>query len=218
MIDFFIFLEDKLSIFKTNKTGLRSPKQNQTYYMTILPATPAHIHGIITLQNKYLYAHLTAEERKKGFVTTPFTESQITDAIDESGLYVALDDEVVIGYVFAGTWAYFYAWPIFPFMIERLAGKKFGDMIIANTNTFQYGPVCIDEKYRGTGLFNLLFEGMRIEMAKRFPIGLTFINQVNSHSYHAHTKKLGLEMIETFSFNGNEYYTLAFDTSRSVLK
>ena len=186
--------------------------------MTIIPATPTHIPGIIILQNKYLYAHLTAEERKKGFVTTPFTELQIEKAIDENGLFIAIDGELAVGYVFAGTWAYFSAWPIFPFMIQRLTGKKFGDMIISDTNTFQYGPVCIDEKYRGTGLFNLLFEGMRIEMAKRFPIGLTFINQVNTHSYHAHTKKLGLEMIDTFSFNGNEYYTLAFDTSRSVLK
>ena len=186
--------------------------------MTILPATPTHIPGIITLQNKYLYAHLTAEERKKGFVTTPFTELQIEKAIDENGLFIAIDGELVVGYVFAGTWAYFSAWPIFPFMIKRLSGKKFGDMTISDTNTFQYGPVSIDEKYRRTGLFNRLFEGMRIEMAKKIPIGLTFINQINTHSYHAHTKKLGLEMIDTFSFNGNEYYTLAFDTSRSVLK
>lgn len=186
--------------------------------MTILPATPAHIPGIIILQNKYLFANLTAEERKKGFVTTPFTESQIKDAMDEGGLFIALEGEKVVGYVFAGTWAYFSAWPIFPFMIERLSGKKFRDMIISDTNTFQYGPVCIDEKYRGTALFNRLFEGMRIEMTKRFPIGLTFINQVNSHSYHAHTKKLGLEMIESFSFNGNEYYALGFDTTRSVLR
>ena len=186
--------------------------------MTIIPATPTHIPGIITLQNKYLYAHLKAEERKKGFVTTPFTELQIEKAIDENGLFIAIDGELAVGYVFAGTWAYFSAWPIFPFMIKRLTGKKFGDMIISDTNTFQYGPFCIDDKYRGTGLFNLLFEGMRIEMAKRFPIGLTFINQANTHSYHAHTKKLGLEMIETFSFNGNEYFAFGFDTSRSVLK
>ena len=190
----------------------------RSHLMTILTATPTHIPGIITLQNKYLYAHLTAEERKKGFVTTPFTELQIEKAIDENGLFIAIDGELVVGYVFAGTWAYFYSWPIFPFMIERLSGKKFGDMIISDTNTFQYGPVCIDDKYRGAGLFNLLFEGMRIKMAKRFPIGLTFINQVNTHSYHAHTKKLGLEMIETFSFNGNEYYSLGFDTGKSVVK
>jgi len=185
--------------------------------MTILPATTTHIPGIITLQNKYLFAHLAPEERKKGFVTTPFTESQVRQAIDENGLFIAIADEFVFGYVFAGTWAYFSAWPIFPFMIERITGKKFGEIIISDTNTFQYGPVCIDEKYRGTGLFNQLFEGMRIEMAKRFPVGLTFINQINNHSYHAHTKKLGMELIDTFTFNGNEYYALGFDTGRSVL-
>jgi hypothetical protein len=185
--------------------------------MTIILATPAHIPGIITLQNKYLYAHLSVEERKKGFVTTPFTELQIKDAMDEAGLFIAIEGVKVVGYVFAGSWTYFSAWPIFPFMIDRLAGKMFGNIIISDTNTFQYGPVCIDEKYRGTGLFNRLFEGMRIEMSKRFPVGLTFINQVNDHSYHAHTKKLGLEMIETFPFNGNEYFALGFDTGKSVL-
>lgn len=186
--------------------------------MTISLASPTHIPGILNLQNKYLFANLTAEERIKGFVTTPFTELQIEKAIEENGLFIAIDGELLVGYVFASSWAYFSAWPIFPFMIERLAGKKFGNIIISDTNTFQYGPVCIDEKYRGTGLFNQLFEGMRIEMAKRFPVGLTFINQVNTHSYHAHTKKLGLKMIETFSFNRNEYYSLGFDTARSVLR
>ena len=186
--------------------------------MTISLASLTHIPGILNLQNKYLFANLTAEQRKKGFVTTPFTELQIEKAIEENGLFIAIDGKLVVGYVFAGSWAYFSEWTIFPFMIERLAGKKFGNIIISETNTFQYGPVCIDEKYRGTGLFSQLFEGMRIEMAKRFPVGLTFINQVNTHSFHAHTKKLGLEMIETFSFNRNEYYSLGFDTARSVLR
>ena len=185
--------------------------------MTILPATPTHIPGIIKLQNKYLFANLTEEERKKGFVTTPFIESQIREAIDENGLFIAIESEFVVGYVFAGTWAYFSAWPIFPFMIKRLTGQEFGETIISDTNTFQYGPVCIDEAYRGTGLFNQLFEGMRLEMAKRFSVGLTFINQVNIHSWHAHTKKLGMELIDTFTYNGNEYYTLGFDTSKSVV-
>jgi len=186
--------------------------------MTISIASPTHIPGILNLQNKYLFAHLTAEERKKGFVTTPFTETQIKDSIDETGLFIALDDDVVVGYAFAGTWTYFSAWAIFPFMIDRLSGGKFGDVIVSETNTFQYGPVCIDEAYRGTGLFSQLFEGMRLEMVKRFPVGLTFINQINIHSFHAHTKKLGLEVIETFSFLGNEYYALGFDTGKSVLE
>jgi len=185
--------------------------------MTILPATPTHIPGVLALQNKYLFAHLTEEERKKGFVTTPFTELQIEEAIDEAGLFIALEDEKVVGYVFAGTWAYFSAWPIFPFMIGRLSGKIFGNIIISDTNTFQYGPVCIDVTYRGTGLFNQLFEGMRIGMAQRYSVGLTFINQVNTHSYHAHTKKLGLESIETFDFNGNNYIALGFETCNSVV-
>jgi hypothetical protein len=58
---------------------------------------------------------------------------------------------------------------------------------------------------------------MRLGIHKRFPIGITFINQVNEVSYKAHTKKLGLQVIDTFTFNEKNYYTLAFDTEKSVI-
>ena len=46
---------------------------------------------------------------------------------------------------------------------------------------------------------------------------MTFINRLNPHSYHAHTKKLGMTVIDEFEFNGRPYYGLAFDMARSVL-
>ncbi|MBC7884279.1 MAG: GNAT family acetyltransferase [Saprospiraceae bacterium] len=185
--------------------------------MTTTPASNNHIPGILTLQSKYLFVNLSADERKKGFVTTPFTEAQIEEVIKDNGLFVALDDSLVVGYAFAGTWEYFTPWPIFPFMIDRLTGQQFGSVVISESNTFQYGPVCIDEAYRGSGLFNQLFEEMRLSMRERFSVGLTFINQVNTHSYYAHTRKLGMQVIDSFSFNGNVYDALGFDTSKTVL-
>lgn len=54
-------------------------------------------------------------------------------------------------------------------------------------------------------------------MSKRYPILITFINKINSRSYNAHTKKLGLEVIKTFEFNNNQYYKLGYDTSKKTL-
>lgn len=82
---------------------------------------------------------------------------------------------------------------------------------------FQYGPVCVDAAYRGLGVFPRLFEAMRLGMCERYPIGVTFINRLNPHSYHAHTKKLGMTVVDEFEFNGRPYYGLAFDMARSVL-
>ncbi len=77
-------------------------------------------------------------------------------------------------------------------------------------------PICIHRDYRGTEVLTNLFEFSRIQMEKRYPILITFINQINTRSYKAHTDKLGLEVIKTFEFNNNQYYELGYDTSKKT--
>ena len=63
-----------------------------------------------------------------------------------------------------------------------------------------------------------LFDFALESMQKRYPILVTFINKINTRSYEAHTRKIGLEVICEFQFNGNSYYELVFDTSKRVCK
>ena len=49
-------------------------------------------------------------------------------------------------------------------------------------------------------------------MSRRYPFLVTFINQTNGRSFQAHTRKVKLDVIETFSFNHNEYFKLACKT------
>lgn len=55
------------------------------------------------------------------------------------------------------------------------------------------------------------------ELQQKYPILITFINHINPRSYHAHTKKLGLDVIKSFEFNNNQYYELGYDTSKKLL-
>lgn len=187
------------------------------------PATHSDIPGILALQSHNLFSNLSETEQKNGFVTTAFTVAQIEALLADGGVFVTVEtsaadqSETVIGYAFAGSWAYFAQWPIFPFMLARLPALDFDGRAITEANSFQYGPVCIDAAYRGLGVFPRLFETMRLGMCERYPIGVTFINRLNPHSYHAHTKKLGMTVIDEFEFNGRLYYGLAFDMARSVL-
>jgi hypothetical protein len=61
-------------------------------------------------------------------------------------------------------------------------------------------------------IFNFSLE----HMAKRYPILVTFVNQINPRSYEAHTRKLGLDVIQEFEFNGNRYWELGCETSKPV--
>lgn len=177
------------------------------------------IDGVLSLQEKYLYRNLSETERKSGFVTTPFTVGQIEEILMQNGLILAENEEdVIIAYAFAGSWKYFEQWEIFNFMVSRFPELSFNGNEITTENSFQYGPVCIDKSYRGNSVLNLIFEEMRIEFLRKYPISVTFINKVNAISTAAHTKKLGWEIIDEFEFNDKTYIGLAFDMKKSVLK
>lgn len=180
-------------------------------------ASPSDIPGVLQLQEKYLFRNLSPEERKEGFVTTPFTFKQIEEILKENGLFIAKKNDEVIAYIFAGSWKYFEQWEIFNYMVSRFPQLSFQGREITTSNSFQYGPVCIDKKYRGRGLFNLLFEEMRLEFLKKYPISITFINKINEVSTAAHTRKLGWEVIDEFEFNDNQYLALGLDMEKSVL-
>lgn len=180
--------------------------------MIIRAAFESDIDGILDLQAQNLYSNLSTAERSYGFVTTPFTPDQVQTLLEQNGVFVAADKGAIVGYVFAGSWDYFSQWSIFPFMVSRFPQLVFRGVAISTENTFQYGPVCVDRALRGSGLLLQLFETMRFSFSDRFPIGVTFINQQNPRSLAAHTRKLDLEVIDTFEFGGNAYYGLAFST------
>jgi hypothetical protein len=184
--------------------------------MTSRIATPSDIQGMMDLQSKNLFTSLSEEDRKMGFVTTPFSEDQILNSINSAGLFVTEIENKIAAYAFAGTWEYFEQWPIFPYMTSRFKLLSYGDFNITTEDTFQYGPVCVDRMYRGKGVFNMVFEAMRLKWMKKYPLSITFINAVNEISVRGH-EKLGWEVIDHFQFNGNQYLGLAFDMKYSVL-
>jgi hypothetical protein len=172
-----------------------------------------HVEGILALQSKYLFANMSEDDRKNGFVTTPFTIAQIDTLLVREGVFVATLDDKVVAYCFAASWDFFAQWAIFPYMMSRTSLFDFQGIALTHDNSFQYGPVCFDEAVRGHDVFPNLFALMRKTMSKHYPIGGTFINQINVRSVKAHTTKLDLEIVDEFSFNNNNYYTLAFFTA-----
>lgn len=180
--------------------------------MKIRKAIRTDIPGVMELQGNNLLSNVPENERANGFVTTPFTVAQIEECITQEGLFVAEIEKTIIAYAFAASWQYFAQWPIFTYMVSRFESIHFRNEEITTENSFQYGPICIDQNYRGSGLFQKLFELMRTSMSERYPIGVTFINKINTRSFEAHTKKLNLEVIDEFEFNANNFYGLAFYT------
>ena len=180
-------------------------------------ATVADIPQIESLQKRYHVSFISEEEKKNGFVTTLFTPEQLTELIEqEDGISLACDGDKVVAYAMAGSWQFWSKWPLFQFMIADLPSTQYLGRTLTTENSYQYGPVCIDMAYRGQGVLQELFAHSARQMGKRYPILITFINHVNPRSYKAHTEKVDLEVIKNFSFNGNNYYELGYDTARAT--
>ncbi len=177
-------------------------------------AIDSDIEGILDLQSRNLYANVAVTGALAGgFVTTPFTPDLLRQLLIQSGVFVAEDDSKIVGYLLAANWEFFSQWEIFRLMMARLPELNLHSQEITIDRSFQYGPICIDITLRGSNLLPELYNLMRSSFASKFPIGITFINKINQRSFAAHTRKLGLEVIDEFEFNGNSFYTLAFLTA-----
>lgn len=179
-------------------------------------ATKDDLDQVHDLQKRYHVSTISDEDRPDGFVTTLFTSEQFERLIDdEAGLSIAVDGDKVVGYAMAASWEYWSEWPLFAHMINDLPDTEYLGRTMSMENSYQYGPICVDKEYRGIGVFAHLFDFSRESMRERYPVLLTFVNQINPRSITAH-RKLGLDLIKEFQFNNNDYYELGFDTSKSV--
>lgn len=185
--------------------------------MTLKIARINDIEKVLDLHYRYQIDSIKEEDKKDGFVTTAFTKEQMRELIEkEQGLFIAIKDDKVIAYVMSASWQFWSKWPMFAFMIEGLGELEYLGERLNVDNSYQYGPVCIDKSARGSGVLEKIFDFARKNMSKRYRILVTFINKINLRSYEAHRRKLGLEVIKEFGYNGNFYYELVYDTSKAL--
>ena len=178
--------------------------------MRLKVAELSDIDETLELHYRYQIDSIAEEDKKDGFVTTPFTRNELAELITkENGLFIARKNGRVVAYVMAASWEFWSAWPMFAFMIENLSNLTYQGQALSSENSYQYGPICIDKSIRGTGILEQLFNFAREKMSQRFPILVTFVNKTNGRSVNAHTRKLGLDVINEFEFNHNHYFEMA---------
>ena len=131
----------------------------------------------------------------------------------EKGLFIALQNNEVVAYAMAASWQFWCQWPMFEFMVERLDDTKLGDVSLTISNSYQYGPVCVSKQVRGEGVFEQIFHFALQQMSERYPYMVTFINQINTRSFAAHTRKVNFSVLSDFTYNNNSYYKLGCSTA-----
>ena len=186
--------------------------------VTVRLATIEDIEGVKALLRKYHRDTISDEDRPDGFVTTAITDEQLTELIQkEHGVTIIVEPaeggpDKVLGFCFAAPWEFWSAWPLFMHMIDIIPEYEFEGKRLVVSETYQYGPMCVDRSIRGTGAFEDLFFASLEQFRGRFPVMLTFVNQINRRSENAHNNKAHMKTIGTFDFGGNHYFLMGIRT------
>ena len=172
-------------------------------------AAPADFEGILLLQHQNLKTTLQ-EDLSQGFLSIEFTREQLHSINSELGIFVALQDKEVIGYLMAESIEFAIGSPLIAYLLKRLREFVHEGAALSACCLFVYGPVCIDKQHRGQGVLQELFRVMVQTLRGNYNVGVAFVSEQNPHSLHAHKDKLKMQVVDTFEFNGQQYNTLVF--------
>ena len=183
--------------------------------ITVRLANKDDIQQVKELLERYHVKNLESEQRENGFVTTDMTEEQLIALCEsEQGVIIAIekDNNNVIGLLLGASWQFLKKWPMFDYMTSILNEYSFQNKRLDAITSYQYGPICIAEEFRGHGVGELLLACQRRIFAERYPVAVTFVNVLNPRSYAFHSRNKFVD-VGLFHFNGNKYHMMAIPTS-----
>lgn len=169
------------------------------------------IEGILALQKK----HLMIPENQRmdwsdGFVTLQHTPEILRYMIAESPQIIAVAGEEVVGYNLS---MHPHMTTLFPVLEPMMA--NFEKIYVDGRKLTAYpyvvgGQCCIRADYRGQGLLESLYKGIRKEMESPCDFCVTEIARSNPRSLHAHLK-FGFEVVHEYSAKDHRWDVVLWD-------
>ena len=182
--------------------------------VTVRLATQRDVGGIVDLESRYFVDNLDAAARTKGFISVLHSPHWFAAAVDSDGMHVAATA--------AGDIAGFIAVtdppdpntadlpPIVRELLDLADTVEVNGTPIAAQRWALRGPVCIDEAFRGCGIYGAFNATTGEFYRDRYDIGVVFVAADNPRSLHTTTTKLGARSLAEFEVDSARYHLLAF--------
>ena len=161
--------------------------------------TPSELQQILALQSANLPHVISKEERQKeGFVTVQHSPELLKSMNDHSPHIIAKDRQKVIGYSLTMDKVFGAQIPVLVPMFDQINGLLYKNKALSSIDYIVMGQVCIDKNYRGQGIFEGLYQRMKLEYAHRHPCVITEVDVLNNRSIRAH-QKVGFDHLNTYT-------------------
>ena len=183
--------------------------------ITVRLATAGDVGGIVDLESRYFVDNLDTSARAKGFISVLHSPHWFAAAVDAGGMHVAATaDGVIAGFIAVTDPPDRNTAdlpPIVRAMLDLADTVEVNGKPIAAQRWALRGPVCIDEAFRGCGIY-ASFNAITGEFYRdRYDIGVVFVAADNPRSLHTTTTKLGARSLAEFEVDSARYHFLAFE-------
>jgi len=158
----------------------------------------ADIQGILTLQRQNLRRVLAPRQQtEQGFLTLEHDPSVLRRMNQAAPSIVAKAGNTVVGFCLTMLPSFGDDIPELVPLFEHLQRLTFEGRPLPDYPYYVMGQVCVDEAYRGHGLFDAMYARHRLEYGHRFQLLVTDIAERNTRSRRAHAR-VGFREIHSF--------------------
>lgn len=181
---------------------------------TVRLGTVDDVAGVRALESRYFIGNLAPEQRVDGFLSVIQPAGSFERIAAAGGLHVAVDDSgEVVGFIV-----------IAPARSGQEAPSPIIERMVALSDTIEYrgrpissyayalrGPVCIDERFRGHGLYGRFNAVTAAAYSDDYEIGVLFVSARNPRSLRTTTSKLNATVVDTFQVGDERYHYLVYE-------
>ncbi len=169
------------------------------------------LQGILDLQWENHLSRVSDEVKQAdGFVTVRHTPEQLLALQSIAPHVIALEDNLVVGYILAMTKASRDLIPVLIPMFDQFDQVSYRDKKISDYEYMVVGQVCVAKDQRGKGLFDQMYAAYQKEYSESYAFAITEIALSNIRSLAAH-KRVGFELIHKFEDNTQSWGIVAWD-------
>jgi hypothetical protein len=175
-------------------------------------ASIADLQGILDLQQQNLPSNISAQEAlEQGFVTVIHDIEILKSMNDVAAHTIAKDGEKVVGYCLSMLQQFRYKIPVLEPMFDMIDDLQWRGKSFRNVPYFVMGQTCVAKGYRGIGLFDRLYQGLKANFDTSFDVVVTEISIRNQRSWRAH-QRVGFELVLQYNApDGETWLIVAWD-------
>lgn len=173
--------------------------------------TSIDLEQILTLQKVNHVSGLSSVEKEtNGFVTVHHELETLKAMNNSSPQIIAKANDQVVGYALVMFKELGNLIPTLVPMFEMFQELSYEDKKLNAYSYYVMGQICIDEKYRGQGLFEKLYDKHKETHSSTFDLCLTEVSTSNQRSMKAH-ERVGFKILHTFRDETDEWNILVWD-------